>query len=148
MRLVKRVAVRVKIRIRNRATGDTIETSALVNSGFEATTRKLLIPHKLATELKLWPPREVATKKFGTAGGEIGMPVIPESIEVKLVLERDMPWIICDAVISFLEREVLISDKLGGALGIVIEDLAEGIWRHREDGYETKRQTYPPQYWE
>jgi len=36
MRLVKRVAVRVKIRIRNRATGDTIETSALVNSGFEA----------------------------------------------------------------------------------------------------------------
>lgn len=142
------MAVRVKLRIRNRETGKVVETVALVNSGFEATTRKLVIPQRLAEVLELWPPKRMILMRFGTAGGETGMIVVPESIEVQLVLDDGSEWVVADAVISPIEREVLISDKLGGALGIMIEDLAVGIWRHKSDPPERKRSSYPPQYWE
>jgi hypothetical protein len=47
-------------------------------------------------------------------------------------------------MISSVEQEVLISDQLGAALGIVILDL-RGRWRFNDE--EKVRETEPPQYW-
>lgn len=47
-------------------------------------------------------------------------------------------------MISLLENEALISDRLGGELGIVILDL-RGKWRLSDE--DKVRNTEPPQYW-
>ena len=47
-------------------------------------------------------------------------------------------------MISNLEYEVLISDKLGGELGIVILDL-RGKWRFSDE--DKVRETETSQYW-
>lgn len=44
--------VRVKLSTRSRA----VETSALVNSGFESDDPDVVIPVELARKLDLWPP--------------------------------------------------------------------------------------------
>ncbi|MEM0505157.1 MAG: hypothetical protein QXN19_05015 [Sulfolobales archaeon] len=47
-------------------------------------------------------------------------------------------------MVSLLEYEVLISDRLGGELGIVILDL-RGKWRFADE--DKVRLTELPQYW-
>ncbi len=50
--------------------------------------------------------------------------LVPRALEVYAVTnDRVVGSVICDAMISGLEYEVLISDKLGGELGIAILDL-------------------------
>ena len=48
------MGVRVKIRIVLK-NGKSLETVALVNTGFEAPVAQLLIPVKAAEQLGLWP---------------------------------------------------------------------------------------------
>ena len=45
------------------------------------------------------------------------------------------------------EVEVLISDYLAGALGIVVEDFRDGIWRLKSDPLTGQRRTYKPRHW-
>jgi len=52
---VEKVAVRVRLRIRNIENNRVVETNALVNSGFITEKPQLLIPRGLASELGLWP---------------------------------------------------------------------------------------------
>lgn len=54
----------------------------------------------------------------------------------------------CDAVISNLEFEVLINDKLGGELKIVLLDLGRRKWRFSDDPWDRMRIHHPPQFWE
>lgn len=139
------MAVRVKLRIRSRH-GKEVVSSALVNSGFEAETPQLLLPRRLAAELGLWPPPEDAyIVEVGTAGGPVRNYLIPRAAEVSVVTsDRAVGPIPCDIMISSLEYEILISDKLGGELGIVILDL-RGKWRFSDE--DAVRSTEPPQYW-
>ena len=61
-----------RVRIRIEKKNKVIETSALVNSGYEAETPQLLIPIKSAQLLDLWPPRNgFEETKFETAGGSL-----------------------------------------------------------------------------
>ncbi len=139
------MAVRVKLRIKSRL-DDEVISSALVNSGFEAETPQLLIPVSLARKLKLWPPPpEAILVELGTAGGPVRNYLIPRILEVSVITnDRVVGPVECDAMISNLEYEVLVSDQLGGELGIVIIDL-RGKWRFRDE--EIVRDTEPPQYW-
>ena len=140
------MAIRVKLKIRSLKTNREVLTSALVNSGFEAETPQLLIPRRLAIELGLWPPPEDAyLVEVGTAGGPVRNYLVPRAAEVSVVTkDRVVGPCICDVMISGLEYEVLISDKLGGELGIVILDL-RGKWRFSDE--EKIRETEAPQYW-
>lgn len=140
------VAVRIKLRIKCLKTNREITTSALVNSGFEAETPQLLIPRKLALELGLWPPPEEAYLiEVGTAGGPVRNYLVPDALEVVVETEdRRVGHVKCDAMISIIEHEVLISDRLGGELGIVILDL-RGKWRFADE--DKVRETESPQYW-
>ncbi|MHA1709905.1 MAG: hypothetical protein ACTSXJ_08830 [Candidatus Baldrarchaeia archaeon] len=102
------VAVRVKIRIKSKRTGRTVETAALVNSGFKTDTAQLLIPLRLAERLGLWPPSlEVRRDEYGTSGGDVTLYVIPNELIVSVVAEnRESDEVMCDAVISHIEREI------------------------------------------
>ncbi|MFN4046635.1 MAG: hypothetical protein ACK4H7_04775 [Acidilobaceae archaeon] len=140
------MAVRVKLRIKSLRSGREIVSSALVNSGFEAETPQLLIPRRLALELGLWPPPEDAyLVEVGTAGGPTRNYMVPGAVEVSVeTRDRIVGPLRCDLMISNLEYEVLISDRLGGELGIVILDL-RGKWRFSDE--DTVRETETPQFW-
>ena len=143
------MAVRVRLRIKSRLSGSEVETSALVNTGFETETPQLLIPMALARRLGIFPPPpDVALVEFGTAGGPVRNYVIREALEVSvLAADREVGPVVCDAVISSLEEEVLINDKLGEALGLVLLALGSGRWRFADDPYDVVRNSEPPSYW-
>jgi len=116
------MVVRVKLRVKCLRSGREILTSALVNSGYEADLIEL-----------------------GTAGGPVRNYLIPRIAEVYVEAgDRRVGPVISDIVISHFEYEVLISDKLGGELGIVILDL-RGKWRFKDE--DKVRETVSPQYW-
>jgi len=140
------LAVRVKLRIKSLKTGRDIVTNALVNSGYEVETPQLLIPRRLALELGYWPPPDDAVLvEVGTAGGPVRNYLIPRAALVFVeTVDRVVGPVECDVMISNLEYEVLISDKLGGELGIVILDL-RGKWRFNDE--DKVRETESPQYW-
>jgi len=54
---------------------------------------------------------------------------------------------ICDALILDIEEEVLINDKLGEDLGIVIERMAAGEWRMMTDTPNKRSMSEKPEYW-
>ena len=139
------MAVRVRLRIRCLRTGREVSTSALVSSGYEADTPQLLIPRRLAHEAGLWPPPEDAyLVEVGAASGPVRNYLVPRALEVYVVTnDRVVGPVIRDAMISGLEHEVLISDRLGGELGIAILDLRDR-WRFRDEVIE--RETEPLQY--
>jgi hypothetical protein len=139
------VAVRVRLRLRSRFGGGA-ETVALVNSGYEADSPQLLVPRPLAARLGIWPPPpEAELVEVGTAGGPVRNYLVRRALEVWLVAgDRTVGPVEADAMISSIEQEALISDQLGGALGIVILDL-RGKWRLSDE--DRVRHTEPPQYW-
>ena len=140
------MAVRVRLRLRSRFGGLEAETSALVNSGYEADSPQLLLPRPLAARLGLWPPPpEAELVEVGTAGGVVRNYLVRRALEVQVVTgDRVVGPVTADAMISSIEQEVLISDQLGGLLGIVILDL-RGRWRFSDE--DTVRDSEPPQYW-
>jgi hypothetical protein len=143
------VALRVRLRLRVRGREGFVDTSALVNTGFETEAPQLLLPLRLASVLGLWPPPlEAQLLEFGTAGGPVKNYVVPNSLEVWVLGgDRVVGPVVSDAVISNVELEALINDKLAGALGIVILNPATGEWRFRDDDASVIRRTEPPQYW-
>ena len=140
------MAVRVKLRIRSLRSSREVTSPALVNSGFEAETPQLLVPRRLAVELGLWPPPDDAyLVEVGTAGGPVRNYLVPSAAEVVVDAgDRVVGPVKCDVMISNLEYEVLISDRLGGELGIVILDL-RGKWRFRDE--DIVRETEAPRRW-
>ena len=144
------MAIRVRLRIREKTSGKVVETVALVNTGFETLKPQLLIPVKLAEALGLWPslPESSYMKEYGTAGGITKTYVVPDNLDVYIVMDgQQSPVAGSDTVISFMEEEVLIGDKLAGKLGIMIYDIAEGVWKLKIDPPDTTRKSEPPQYW-
>ncbi len=143
------MAVRVKIRIEVRNLKKIVESSALVNTGFETERPQLLIPRKLAELLGLWPPpREAEVTVLGTAGGPSRMYLIKDGLNVSILVDGIAKnETISDILISDIEEEVLINDKLGEELGIVIEKMVSGEWRLSTDSPNVRRKTEKPEYW-
>ncbi|MEM1537700.1 MAG: hypothetical protein QXK12_00165 [Candidatus Nezhaarchaeales archaeon] len=143
------MAVRVKLAIVVKGSEEYRETVALVNSGFETTTPQLLIPRRLAEGLKIWPDMlpKARIVTYGTAGGAVKNYLIPGLVEVSVAEEDVKPKCVADVVISEIEEEVLISDKLAGKLGIILEDVSEGLFALKADPNRKIRSSYPPQYW-
>ncbi|MEM2927112.1 MAG: hypothetical protein QXO94_06610 [Candidatus Bathyarchaeia archaeon] len=139
----------LRIRLRVKSENNAVETSALVNSGFETEKPQLLIPLRLARELGLWPPPPDAELiELGTAGGPVRNYLIYDALEVSAITEdRIVGPVKCDALISHIEHEVLINDKLGEELKIIILAMASGKWRFQNDSSDTIRETVTPQHW-
>ncbi len=136
--------VRVKVEIKSK--GSRVVTSALLNTGFTTLEPEVLVPKKLAEKLSLWPPPENSIlESISTAGGEVLSYIVPKSIEVKVLASKAASEsIVCNAIVSMHEREVLLSDALIEELKIEIISPKTGIWRFRgrpEEG------SVRPEYW-
>lgn len=145
-----KVAVRVKLRIRSRyEPSREVVTSALVSSAFEVDTPQILIPVRLARELDLYSKLiEARIESYATVAGPIRVYILPSSLDVWLVEpDKETDRVVCDAVISDTESEVLISDYLAGELGIIVEDFRRGVWRLSSDPLDKKRSSYSKQLW-
>jgi hypothetical protein len=125
------MAVRIKLRLRY--CGEVLETSALVNTGFETPNPQILLPIKVAERLSLWPelPRDTLVEIYDTAGGPVRVYRVRNAVNVEIP-EKGIS-VIADAAISHTEVEVLISDKLADELMIVNERPGEDIWRFRDE---------------
>jgi hypothetical protein len=120
------MAVRVRVRI---SLGDrSIETNALINTGYEAETPQILVPIPAAEALGAWPPQGAFESTYETAGGPLRAWVYPRGCRVKIVAEGAATVEVeADLVVSPITDEVLINDKLTGKLQIVLEDAGQGL---------------------
>jgi len=137
------MVVRIPIAIRCRER--VIETSALVNSGYEADRPEVLLPASLARRLGL-----SATGAEAIIATPIGIGRLQEVGEVEVrvaVSDREAPWVVAYALMSFEEREVLLSDYLTSALSIAVEDFKEGLWRFRDEPLSRLRRSSLPRLW-
>ena len=143
----KDVAVRVKIKVK--FGGRELETSALVNTGFETDQPEILLPARLAEIFGLYPPKAGSLlQEYSVVGGTTAVVKSSEKINVQLLIEdRKTSFVEATALISDREDEVLISDSLASELRISIEDAKEGLWRLRDEAVEKVRSTSKPQYW-
>jgi hypothetical protein len=99
--------------------------------------------------LGLHPPPPTATiAELGTAGGPVRMFIVRDALEVWVVTgDRSVGPRVADALISGVEEEVLINDKLVEELGIVVVAAGSGKWRFIDDPADKVRVTEKPQYW-
>jgi hypothetical protein len=142
------MAVRVGLKLRSRILGEIVKTVALVNTAFETESPQLLIPLALARRLGLHPPPTATIAELGTAGGPVRMFVVRDALEVWVVAsDRNMGPKIADALISGVEEEVLINDKLAEELSISNSGSRLGKKRFIDDPADKIRVTEKPQYW-
>jgi hypothetical protein len=143
------MVVRVKLRLKSRISQQVIETSALVNSGFEAESPQILIPISAARQVSLYPPPMTSSIiEVGTAGGPTRVFLVRDAIDVWVVTsDREFGPKLADVVISPIEEEVLISDKLAEELCLVLLAIGSGKWRFSDDPPDKVRYSEKPQYW-
>ena len=74
---------------------------------------------------------------------------IPSALEVRVVTEdREGPSVEAAVLINPADDEILISDALAGALGLILLDTERGIWRFRDDPPNRERPSEAPSSWE
>lgn len=134
------MACRVKVRIK--VSEKVIETTALVNSGFETDTPDIVIPLTIAEELGLWPPKSSVSAVLDTGGGEVITPYYENCGELELVLEdREPKRVRVNIVVNPYVDEVALSDYVSSELGIVLLDIKRGLWRLVDDPVDKVRES-------
>ena len=125
--------VRVKVFIESILSNKRINTLALLNTGFTSEELDVHIPKNLAEKLSLWPPPQNSILEImDTVGGNILSYVVPRSIRLKVVEDdRESKTLICNAVITLHEEEVLLSDAVIEELEIEILSPKTGYWRFK-----------------
>jgi len=143
------MAIRVRLRLKPRASEEVVEASALINTGFETDGPQLLIPTRLASRLALYPPPPTSSIiEVGTAGGPSKVFLVREALDVWAVADdREVGPRLADALISPIEEEVLVNDKLTEELGIILLAAGSGRWRFVDDPADKVRYSEKPQYW-
>ncbi|MCL7389814.1 MAG: hypothetical protein LZ167_04670 [Thaumarchaeota archaeon] len=143
------MAVRIKLKLKPRTSEEAVVASALINSGFETDSPQLLIPVELARRLVLYPPPITSSIiEVGTAGGPSRVLLVREALEVWAVTDdREVGPKLVDVLISLIEEEVLVNDKLTEELGIILLAAGSGKWRFIDDPADKVRYSEKPQYW-
>lgn len=138
----------VRVRLRLETTQRSVETSALINSGFESTEPEVIVPPSLAEELGLAPSSELSSYSVA-GGGSISAIRSSTPIKVALVLE-DRETATVEAIASILpgENEVIVSDRLAHELALVILDPFNGTWCLRDELGVKERQSSKPESWD
>lgn len=136
-----------RVRVELKTANARVVTSALLNTGFTTSELDVLLPKKLAERLGLWPPPEDAyLETLDTPAGEVLSYVVPRSVEVAVLAGSERSkTITCNAIVSMLEKELLLSDSVIEELGIEILSPRTGIWRFRDKPQEV---SVEPEHWE
>jgi predicted aspartyl protease len=127
------VGVRVKVRIKYG--GKSVDLVALVSTGYETDVPEILIPVDIAEKLGLWPklPDNTLIETYKTASGLMKVYRVGDANISLLIDNAEVRSTETYVVISEHTNEALISDQLTSKLDIVIEDPAKGLWRLREN---------------
>ena len=147
------MVVRVRVRLdplKGRCAGSTSEVACVANAGYETYGPELVMPARFAEAVGLLPelPEGTRSKVYRTTAGPIRVHFVEDGVEVKVMAENRVSEAVrCGVAISELEDEVLLSDKLISALGVVIEDAGEGLWRFRGEPTDKLRGSPPPELW-
>ncbi|MEM2373294.1 MAG: hypothetical protein QXI11_02510 [Thermoproteota archaeon] len=129
-------------RVRTKLTrgSESIESIALINSGFESDAPDIVIPLDLAKRFGLWPPRSATATLIETGGGEVLSPYYISFGDLELVLEdRESKKVRVNIIVNPHVDEVVISDYVASELGVILLDLKKGEWRLRDDSPEKVR---------
>lgn len=143
------MVVRVRVQLSPSKGKGVVETSAMVNTGFESTAPELVLPEKLARRLGILTRGKVKRVDYvGAAGKKLKLVYIPGALELKLLAgDVERGPVAVSALVSEGETEVLLSDKLAEAVGIAIEAPGQGLWRLRDEPPEKVRRSSQPEEW-
>jgi len=137
-----------RVRVRIRHNNNIVETSALVNSGFESDAPDIVIPIEVAKRLGLWPPKEAHTIVLETGGGETTTIYSESVVELELILsDREPKKIIANVIINPYVHEVILSDYVSSLFGIMLIDIKKGFWRLLDDPPTTIRTSTSLEEW-
>ncbi len=123
------------MRIRLRSGSNEVESSALLNSGFETDSPDVAVPVRVARALGLWPPSRMGELiTLDTGGGEAEAYLFEGAAELELVLEdRRIKPILVNVIVNPSIGEILLSDYVASELGIVLLDFKRGLWRLNDE---------------
>lgn len=142
------MGVRIKLKVKSLKSEALVDVNSLLNTGFESEDPEIILPLRVAELLGFYPalPEGAVIKTYETTGGLVRMYHVKEGVEIQAITEdRPSNPVRCAAVLSELEKEVLLSDKTIEDLEMVLERPREGLWRFR--GEEKVRKSVEPQYW-
>lgn len=139
------MAVRVRLRIRA-SSGATVETTAVLNGGFEVPAPHLLLPFACASRLFDDLAGRGVRQEMEGAGGPVELLALPDTVEAQVITpDRQGPVARFHLLVSRVDAESLVSDAGIDALSLRIESFAPGRWRFAD---ETRiRDTEAPQDW-
>ncbi len=127
--------LRLRVRM-ERVDGKTsVEVVGVANSGFVGLEPEVLVPMRIANELKLSElgEPEVHTKIAGD-GRELELLRYRGAVRVYVVTEDRVEGpVVSDVLVAPRARYVLLNDKLLSKLRIVLLDFGEGIWCFRDE---------------
>jgi len=93
------LVVRVRVRLKARLSGSTVETIALANSGYEAPSPELVIPAPLADELSL-NMADAVEELYEMASGIARVMRVPNALEISVITDdREEGPVIADAIV-------------------------------------------------
>jgi len=137
-----------RVRIRLKKEDKNIETSAILNSGFETDSPDIIIPVEIAKKLGLWPFKEESAMLLETGGGEVSLPYFISAVELELILgDREPKKTIVNVLVNPYIHEVLISDYVSSILGIILLDFKRGLWRLSDDPINKIRESVEIEEW-
>ena len=143
------MVIRVRVKLKSKG-GESLETSAIANSGYESFEPEIVIPESLASRLNLFPklPSGARIEEYRSIGGVTRIYYVPDAVEVSIVTnDRAEDPRVAGVAISDKEDEVLLSDKLIDALNIALEKPGEGLWRFVDEPPSKTRRSERPEKW-
>ncbi|MBI4613051.1 MAG: hypothetical protein HY720_05520 [Planctomycetes bacterium] len=143
--------MRVRVRLQ-RGTGAStreLETVALVNTGFEADKEDASLPAGAAARLGLWPPppeaKQYVVRSYGSS---IQIERLENALRVLVTTpDRSGPEITAHLLLTGADDEVVLSDSLSQALGIVPLEPRDGVWCFHDEIGTRRRPSEPPEVW-
>jgi hypothetical protein len=125
---------------------DSVDTSAVLNGGFEVAEPHVLLPAPCAARV-LGDYRPRATQvQMEAAGGDVSLLEAGDRVRARVRAgDRLGPEVSFRVLVSETDAEVLVSDAGIDALGIRIESFAPGRWRLSDEVH--TRDTEAPQLW-
>jgi len=128
-----------------------ISTVAIANSGYEAEEPEIILPVNVAKLLGLYPELPYGSKieEYKAVGGvSINAITLEKKILIKVkTIDRETNYIKAIPVIISGENEVILSDKVIDAFGIILLKPGAGLWRFTDDPIDKVRVSEKPEKW-
>jgi len=137
------LAVRVRLRVRSKRSGRSVDLTVLANGGAESPRPCIVVDEDIAKELGLWPSGNFKVHRVEEASSISEAYVVEGSVELELLEGFDKPLsrVAADLVVQRGLMEPLITDITIDELGIQVVSFSKGLWRHRDDPPNKVRQS-------